>query len=99
MASDARETFRSKEGYKYPLWTDINEIIKPLIHNYWFESREGRHKRGWMFRGQANADWDLTPSLYRAPLNDEIISKTNKKALSFHPWFNIPDKPFIQHIM
>ena len=83
MASPTGESFRAKDSGHYTLWTSINDLIDAVIPAYWSKSRERRQERGWMFRGQAVADWYLIPSLYRPPLTDEIISSRIKYTEAF----------------
>ena len=68
-----RESYATKDGRGYPLWIDINDVIKAIIPIYWFEQREDRRKINMMFRGHADAEWDLVPTLFRPPVNEKII--------------------------
>jgi len=68
-----RGQYTSKDGYKYPLWIDIEDIIKTLLPIYWSERREERQERDMAFRGQSNAEWNLVPTLFRQPFNEKII--------------------------
>jgi hypothetical protein len=68
-----REHFETKDRRSYTLWADINDLMSAVMPAYWSDDRDHRRERGWMFRGQANSEWDLIPSLYRPPLNDTIL--------------------------
>ena len=76
-------TFKTRDGKKYPLWNDINEIMESLRYNYWRSTPEKRKERGWMFRGQINSDMHLTPTLFRAPLKKNTIDMRQKYTKSF----------------
>jgi FRG domain len=67
-----REHFKTKDGRRYTLWADIDDLMSAIMPTYWCDEREDRRERGWMFRGQSDANWDLTPSLYRPPVDDLI---------------------------
>lgn len=62
-----RQLFKTKDGHSYTLWSDIHELMQATMPTYWAENRDDRRERGWMFRGQTNADWDLIPTLDRPP--------------------------------
>lgn len=68
-----REAYQSKDGKDYPLWINIDEAIDAAVPAYWSKTREERRERGWMFRGQSSAEWDMIPTLYRPPATPEII--------------------------
>ena len=68
-----REIFMTRDGRNYTLWADIKDLMSALMPAYWSNDRDDRRKRGWIFRGQSNSEWDLIPTLYRPPLNDSIL--------------------------
>jgi hypothetical protein len=70
-----RETYRTSDGRNYTLWADINDVLSAIAPAYRSNDRDSRRERGWMFRGQPNAKWEMTPTLYRPPLNDAIINE------------------------
>lgn len=78
-----REPYTSKDGRHYPLWIDINDIIKTLISIHWSKQREDRQKRGMIFRGHADAEWDLVPTLFRPPDDEKIIKRRRQYTQDF----------------
>lgn len=65
------DTFTDSFGGQYPIWSDVKTAISILRSAY----PDGKPRQGWVFRGQADAQWDLTPSLYRPPVDETIIGK------------------------
>ncbi len=78
-----RELYKTEDGGHYPLYIDINDVIKTLITIYWSKEREDRKKIGMMFRGQANAEWSLVPTLFRSPADEKIIKRRLKYTHDF----------------
>ena len=69
------EYFTTNDNRTSPLWEDIYEAISVKIPIWWSKDRIGRREKGLIFRGQNNANWQLLPSLYRSPCNNNIIKK------------------------
>lgn len=72
--SPRRETYTTRDRRNYTLWADIHDLISALMPAYWSEDRNRRRERGWLFRGQADADWTLSPSLYRIPTDAAVVT-------------------------
>jgi hypothetical protein len=78
-----REPYTSKDGRHYPLWIDIDDVMKTLISIYWFKQREDRQQKGMMFRGHADAEWDLVPTLFRPPADEKIFKRRRQYTQDF----------------
>jgi len=65
------DTFTDLLGGHYPIWPDVETAMSLLRSTY----PDGQLGRGWVFRGQADARWGLTPSLYRSPLNETEVNR------------------------
>jgi hypothetical protein len=61
------------DGKAYKLWNDIHVLMDTLRGIYWLEDRNDRRNLGYIFRGQANAEWSLIPSLYRPPSDAGMV--------------------------
>lgn len=78
-----RESYATKDGCGYPLWIDVNDVIKTIIPTYLFAQREDRRKINMMFRGHTDAEWDLVPTLFRPPVNEKIIKQRRQYTENF----------------
>jgi hypothetical protein len=68
-----QDTFPNSTGRKFPIWKDVDTALSALRSAY----SDGTRGHGWVFRGQVDAHWDLTPKLYRA-LSGEDELKTRR---------------------
>jgi hypothetical protein len=57
--------------------------MEALMPAYWSADRNHRRERGWIFRGQSDADWTLTSSLYRQPSDDEVLAARREYTEAF----------------
>src|SRR5438034_420044 len=73
-----RESHKSKDGHSYTLWIDIHDVLKATVPIHARGDRAARRQRNMMFRGHADADWDLVPTLFRAPVSKQIIDQRQK---------------------
>src|SRR5438046_2204589 len=73
-----RESHKSKDGHSYTLWIDIHDALKATVPIHARGDRAARRQRNMMFRGHADADWDLVPTLFRAPVSKQIIDQRQK---------------------
>ncbi len=81
--SPRQETYTSQDGRSYTLWADIHDLMSAVMPAYWSADRNHRSERGWMFRGQSDADWALTPSLYRPPADDGVLAARREYTAAF----------------
>jgi len=73
------DTFTDPLGGQYPIWSDVKTAMSLLRSAY----PDGKPGTGWVFRGQADADWGLSPSLYRSPFDEAIISRKREYTSRF----------------
>ena len=75
LMSRRRESFRSDDGRSFTLWRDIHDVVDvlaPMHGPFGPDQRTRRRELGCLWRGQTNAGWDLTPTLYRPPTGDAV---------------------------
>lgn len=77
------QTYRSPDGRTYTLWESVAELLDALIPAYGSRTVEQRKERGWIFRGQSDAQWDLAPTLYRKPYTANEIEKRKNRTEAF----------------
>jgi len=70
-----RKSYTTKDGRHYPLWIDINDVMKTLISIHWSRRRDDRRRRGMIFRGHCDAEWDMIPTLFRPPADQKLIAR------------------------
>ena len=81
------DSFVAPDGRKRTLWPDVYTALAAAKRAYSAPTRAGRKKRGWIFRGQANAEWPLIPSLHRPPNDQGTITKRVSYANQFFEHF------------
>jgi|SRR5471030_2674994 hypothetical protein len=77
------QNFVAPDNRKYPLFESVKEALDAFMSAYSSNTVERRRQRGWLFRGQANANWDLVPSAYRAPYDDDILRQRRERTQEF----------------
>jgi hypothetical protein len=78
-----KQSFRSPDGRNHTLWDNIDELLEALIPAFGSRTPEQRKERGWFFRGQSDARWDLAPTLYRKPCTASDIDKRKQQTETF----------------
>jgi hypothetical protein len=73
--SPRRETYRTIEGRNVVLFADINDALSVLLPAHHSRDRNSRRERAWTFRGQRNAEWKISPSLYRPPADAQTVAQ------------------------
>lgn len=73
--SPRRDTYKTSDGRSFVLWADVNDALSAMVPAYRSNDRSSRRERGWMFRGQSNAEWSIAPTLFRAPANKSVIAE------------------------
>jgi hypothetical protein len=81
------ESFTAPDGRKATLWPDVYTALGAAKPAYGAPTPLRRKERGWIFRGQASAEWPLTPSLHRPPDDDETIAKRRSYTGQFFEHF------------
>ena len=77
-----QKKFKTHDNREYTLWSNVHEAVEVAM-TYHSETRDKRQKRGWLFRGQANADWLLVPTLYRDNPGREELNKRLQRTYDF----------------
>ena len=77
------QTYRGLDGRNHTLWESVSDLLDALIPAYGSRTAEQRRERGWIFRGQSDAQWDLAPTLYRKPCTAAQIEKRKQRTEVF----------------
>ena len=77
------ETFITADNRHYTLWNKIEDVLDVVIPAYYCKTKEKRRQRGWIFRGQSDARWEILPTLFRKPCSKSIIDERQRYTKSF----------------